>query len=64
MKLTYAEPTFKLLWRVAVVVLREKGRPVVDDVIYLKDHDNLDEGRLSEVLAQECKGPRWAGYQD
>ena len=63
-KLTYAEATFKLLWHVAVVVVREKGRPVVDDVIYLKDDDNPEEGRLSEVLAQECKGPRWAGYQD
>jgi hypothetical protein len=63
-KLTYAEATFKLLWRVAVVVVREKGRPVVDDVIYLKDDDNPEEWRLSEVLARECKGPRWAGYQD
>jgi hypothetical protein len=61
-KLTYAEPTFKLLWYVAAVVVRENGRPVVDDVIYLRDKDNPDEGRLSQVLAGDgCKGPRYGG---
>jgi len=60
-KLTYSEPTFKLLWQVAVVVVRENGRPVVDDVIYLSDKDHADEGRLSQVLLAECKGPRWDG---
>jgi len=60
-KLTYAEPTFKLRWRVAVVVIRENDRPVVDDVIYLRDRDNPEESRLSEVLLAECKGPRWIG---
>lgn len=58
-KLTYAEPSFKLLWHVAAVVMREDGRPVVDDVIYLKDDDMPEEGRLSELLAEGCKGPRW-----
>jgi hypothetical protein len=48
-KLTYAEPTFKLLWHVAALVVRENGRPVVDDVIYLADTDH-DEARLSEIL--------------
>lgn len=60
-KLTYAEATFKLVWDVAAVVVRENGRPVVDDVIYLKDNDDPEGGRLSELLAGECKGPRWGG---
>jgi hypothetical protein len=60
-KLTYAEPTFKLLWHVTAEVVRENGRPVVDDVIYLKDKDH-DEERLSQVLAGSgCKGPRYDG---
>jgi hypothetical protein len=61
-KLTYTEPTFKLLWYVAAVVVRENGQPVVDDVIYLRDKDHPDEGRLSKVLAGSgCKGPRYRG---
>jgi hypothetical protein len=61
-KLTYAEPTFKLLWYVAAVVVRENGRAFIDDVIYLKDKDHPDEGRLSQVLAGSgCKGPRYRG---
>jgi hypothetical protein len=61
-KLTYAEPAFKLLWYVAAVVVRENGQPVVDDVIYLRDKDNPDEGRLSQVLAGSgCKEPRYRG---
>ena len=47
------------LWYVAAVVVREKGRPVVDDIIYLKDNDTPEEWRLSELLANGCKGPRW-----
>src|SRR5207247_2610864 len=58
-KLTYAEPTFKLLWQVAAVVVREKGQPVVDDVIYLKDNDLPEDGRLSDLLAGGCNGPHW-----
>jgi hypothetical protein len=60
-KLTYAEPTFKLLWQVAAIVVDENGQPVVDDVIYLKDDDNPEEWRLSALLADGCKGPRWVG---
>jgi hypothetical protein len=51
---------FKEMWHVAVVVVRENDRPVVDDVIYVKDkHD--PGGRLSEVLLADCTGPRWDG---
>jgi hypothetical protein len=63
-KLAYVEPAFKLLWRVAVVVVRQNGRSLVEDVIYLKDKDNPDEYRLSQVLlglGEGCKGPHWRG---
>lgn len=54
---------FKALWHVAAVVVREHGRPVVDDVIYLKDKENPEEYRLSDILLEpeECNGPRWSG---
>lgn len=61
-KLSYTEPTFRMLWHVVAIVVRENGQPVVDDVIYLKDKDHPDEGRLSQVLAGSgCKGPRYRG---
>jgi hypothetical protein len=53
--LTYAEPTFKQTWQVAPVVIRENGRFVVNDVIYLKQQDQ-DEDRLSHVLIEDCHG--------
>jgi len=53
--LTHAEPTFKLTWQVAPVVIRESGRFVVDDVIYLKQ-ENQDEERLSSILVADCRG--------
>jgi len=59
-----SQSTFKLSWYVAAVVVRETGRPVVDDVIYVSDKDHSDEGRLSQVLEVDgCKGPRWDGQQ-
>lgn len=54
-KLTYAEPSFKQTWYVEPVVIRENGRFVVDDVVYLKQ-DDVDETRLSEVIKEDCKG--------
>jgi hypothetical protein len=54
-RLTDTEPTYTLTWSVVAVVIRENGRPVVDDVIYLKQQDR-DEERLSEVLAGDCEG--------
>jgi hypothetical protein len=34
----------------------------VDDVIYLRDKEHPDEGRLLQVLAGDgCKGPRYGG---
>jgi hypothetical protein len=58
--LTHAERAYRLRWSVAAVVVRENGRPVVDDVIYLKDKDQPDEWRLSQALTGAgCKGPRY-----
>jgi len=47
---------------VAAIVVRENGRPVVDDVIYLKDNDMDVEYRLSKALSAGCDGPHWVGY--
>jgi hypothetical protein len=48
-------------WRVEAVVVRENGRLVVDDVIYLKDQDRDVESRVSELLSAGCSGGRWVG---
>jgi len=46
---------------VAVVLVQENGRWVVDDVIYLKDETQDVEGQLSESLSYGCDGPHWVG---
>ncbi len=48
-------------WEVAAIVIRENGRFVINDVIFLKDKDFDTESRLSELLARGCDGPRWVG---
>ena len=52
-------------WRVAVILVQENGRLVVDDVIYLKDEKESwsVDYRLSEVLSAGCDGPHWVGDQ-
>jgi hypothetical protein len=56
-----AAPDKPLIWYVAAVVVRENGRPVVEDVLFLKDNDREIDSRLSEALAAGCDGPRWVG---
>jgi hypothetical protein len=51
-------------WRVAVVVVRENGHFVVNDVIYLKDEELSVEDRLSEDLSAGCDGSHWVGSRD
>ena len=51
-------------WHVAVVVVRENGRPVVEDVLFLKDNDRDIDWRLSDGLAAGCDGTRWVGKGD
>lgn len=51
-------------WYVAAMVVRENGKFVVDDVIFLKDYSTLrSEFRLSQVLRAGCNGARWVGYR-
>jgi len=54
------------IWHVAPIVVRENGRLVVDDVIFLKDETRPKDvdWRLSQSLSQGCDGPRWVGYGD
>lgn len=52
-KLTREFPSYKLVWHVAAVVVPENGRPVVDDMVYLKDDEHDTDERLSETLTQE-----------
>jgi len=61
-KLTESPPSHKAWsWDVAVRVKIEKGRPVIDDVIYLKGDDVPTEYRLSEILREGCNGSHWIG---
>lgn len=62
-KLSHDEPgEIPWTWHVAPVLVREKGRLVVDDVIFLKDRPQDVDVRLSEYLSQGCDGPRWVGH--
>ena len=54
-------PNRPFVWHVATIVVRENGRSVMDDVIYLKDKEYEHEYQLSEILSQGCRGPRWVG---
>lgn len=61
-KLTWEDASnAPMTWYVAAVVGRENGRPVVEDVLFLKDDDRKIEARLSKMLASGCDGPRWVG---
>lgn len=57
-KLAWEDASNRVTWRVAAVVVRENGRPLVDDVLYLKGNDQDIDLRLSELLALGCKGAR------
>ncbi len=45
-------------WRDAVVVTRENGRYVIDDVVYDLDHE---PALLSTSSAAVCRGGKWIG---
>jgi len=57
-KLISEDASKKLTWYVAAVVVRENGRPVVDDVLYLKGTDREIDFRLTDLLKLGCKGSR------
>ena len=50
------------IWRIAAIVVREKSRFVIDDVIYLKDENRPKDSSLSEYLSTGCKGSHWVGF--
>ncbi len=54
-------PEKPLIWYIAAVVVRENSRPVVEDVLFLKNNGREIDSRLSEALAAGCKGSRWVG---
>jgi len=61
--LTHAESNDRpWTWQVAAIVIRENGRFVIDDVIFLKDKDVDTGSRLSEILQRGCDGSHWVGY--
>jgi hypothetical protein len=61
-RLTVGDPPNKpMVWYVAAVVVREGGRPAVDDVLYLKGENGEVESRLSTDLSSGCDGARWVG---
>jgi hypothetical protein len=59
----YDDPPPFHWWHIAVVVVREGGHFVVDDVIFPKDVMDV-ETRLSQVVTVFCDGSRWVGYSD
>jgi hypothetical protein len=63
-KLTWGLAPKPWIWRVAAVVVKESGHPVIDDVIFLKDGALDPEFRLSEVLTEGCDDRRWVGRRN
>jgi hypothetical protein len=67
-RLRWEEPGDLLTWSVADILIREGGRLVVDDVIFLKDvkHEGPEsvDVSLSKLLTDGCDGPHWVGYRD
>jgi len=51
-------------WEVAAIVIRENGRFVINEVVFLRDKDVDTESRLSEILKRGCDGSHWVGYSD
>lgn len=51
------------VWRVAVLVSRERGHFFVDDIVYLKDENRPADEQLSEYFSRYCRGPRFVGRQ-
>ena len=60
-RLKYSEPDRMPYWYVDVILTKENGHFVVDDVVFPKD-DWDDESRLSQTLTSGCEGSPWVGY--
>lgn len=61
-RLTWGPSSKPWIWHVAVIVVRENGRFVVNDVIFLKDETIDSEFRLSKYLTEGCDDGHWVGY--
>jgi hypothetical protein len=61
LKLTLTSPPPEA-WEVAVVLVKEDGRFVVDDVIYLEDKSDSIGMPLSALLSKGCDGSSWVGF--
>jgi len=60
-KLTLSSPPSET-WKVAIVVVRENGHSVVDDVIYPMDKSDPSDVWLAKLLSHGCDGPHWVGF--
>jgi hypothetical protein len=67
-KLTYGPSDGPGSWHVAPLLVRENGRLVVDDVVFIKDELPIYppgvDWRLSQSLSSGCDGPHFVGYHD
>ena len=54
-KLISEDSSNRLTWYVGAVVVRENGRPVVDDILYLKGPNRDIDFRLTDLLKLGCK---------
>jgi hypothetical protein len=46
---------------VSLIIRREKGHYVVDDIIYLKAREGDVDWRLTQALSSGCNGRHWVG---
>jgi hypothetical protein len=61
LSLTYTYPVPLHWWQIAVVVVKEKKRFVIDEVIFPKEVMDT-ETSLSQILTHGCDGSKWVGY--
>jgi hypothetical protein len=54
------DPTNTFHWSVATVVISERGRFVIDDILLFKDNSTKIDSRLSSSFSG-CDGLRWVG---
>ncbi len=65
LKLTWGTPPEKPWFtNVTLVIRRENGRDVVDDIIYRKAGAGDVDWRLTQVLSSGCSGRHWVGYHN
>ena len=58
-----SSPAPPLVWQVALVLSRERGHLLVNDIVYLKDENRPNDERLLEYFSRYCLGARFVGRQ-